>query len=52
MFPALCTYEIGLSDFHKLTYTVLKIYYANQKLKFVKCRSFKNFTSNEFRRDM
>ena len=44
-------YETGLSDFHKLTYTVLKMFYAKQKPRIIKCRDYKNFSSITFRMD-
>ena len=46
------TYETGLSDFHELTYTFLKMYYAKKKARFVKYRIYKNFSNYKFRRDM
>ena len=30
-------YEMGLSDFHKLTFTILKMFYAKQKPRITKC---------------
>ena len=37
------TYETGLSDFYKLTFTVLKMIYAKQKRRMIKHRDYKNF---------
>ena len=41
-------FETGLSDFHKLTFTVLKQYYPKQRLKVVFYRKYKNFCNNLF----
>ena len=43
------TYETGLSDFHKLTYTVLKMHYAKQRHQIIKYRCYKNFDHDTFR---
>ena len=43
------TLEIGLSDFHKLTLTVLKIYYKKQKPLVITYRDYKNFSNETFR---
>ena len=40
---------MGLSDFHKLTYTVLKIHYSKQQQKIIKYRCYKNFDHDIFR---
>ena len=42
-------FETGLSDFHKLTITVLKQYFPKLKPKAVNCRNYQNFRNNEFR---
>ena len=42
-------FETGLSDFHKLTFNVLKAYFQKQKLKVTKYRNHKNFDNNLFR---
>ena len=36
-------YEAGLSDFHKLTFTALKMFYAKQKPRIIKYSDYKNF---------
>ena len=36
-------YEMGLSDFRKLTFTVLKMFYAKQKPRIIRNRDYKNF---------
>ena len=46
------TIESGLSDFHKLTVTVLKTYYKKQEPIKIKYRSFKNFNENNFKMDL
>ena len=45
-------FETGLSDFHKLTFTVLKVYFQKQKPKVVKYRNDKKFDNNLFRNDL
>ena len=44
-------YETGLSDFHKLTFTVLKMFHAKQKARIIKYRDYKKFNSITFRMD-
>ena len=41
-------FEIGLSDFHKLTFAVLKQYYPKQNPKVVFYQKYKNFHNNLF----
>ena len=43
------TFEIGLSDFHKLTFTVLKQHFPKQKPRVVIHRQYKNFRNDYFR---
>ena len=45
-------YEMGSSDFHKLTFTVLKMFYAKQKPRIIKYRDYKNFDKNTFRMEL
>ena len=45
-------YETGLSDFHKLTFTVLKMFYDKQKPQVVNYRNYKKFDNNHFRHDL
>ena len=45
-------YEAGLSDFHKLTVTVLKMFYAKQQPRTIKYRDYKNFNKITFRMDL
>ena len=45
-------HETGLSDFHKLTFTVLKMFYAKQKPRIIKYRDYKNFNNITFRMDL
>ena len=44
-------FEIGLSDFHKMSVTVMKMYYAKQKPSIVHYRKFKNFCNDSFIKD-
>ena len=46
------SYEMGLSDFHKLTFTVLKLFYEKQKQGIIKYIDYKNFNSITFRLDL
>ena len=43
------TFETGLSDFHKLTFTVLKQDFPKQKPSVVIHRQYKNFRNDYFR---
>ena len=45
-------FETGLSDFHKLTFTVLKQYYPKQKPKVVFYQKYKNFRNDLFRSEL
>ena len=45
-------FETGLSDFHKLTTTVLKQYFPKPKPKIVNYRDYKNFRNDEFRAEL
>ena len=45
-------FETGLSDFHKLTITVLKQYFLKLKPKVVNFRDYQNFGNNEFRAEL
>ena len=44
-------FETGLSDFHKMSVTVMKMYYAKQKPSIVHYRKFKNFCNDSFIKD-
>ena len=44
--------ETGLSDFHKLTLTVLKRHYKKQKPLVVTYRDYKNFSNESFRTEL
>ena len=44
--------EIGLSDFHKLTVTVLKTFFKKQEPKIIKYRDFKKFSNQVFRDEL
>ena len=45
-------YETGISDFHQLTFTVLKTYFRMAKTRIIKCRDYKHFDNNEFRDEL
>ena len=40
--------EIGLSDFHKMSLTVMKVFYSKQKLKIIQYRKYKDFSNEVF----
>ena len=45
-------FGMGLSDFHKLTNTVLKQYFPKPKPKIVNYRDYRNFRNDEFRAEL
>ena len=45
-------FETGLSDFHKLTFTVLKASFKEQKPKVIEYRNYKKIDNNLFRNDL
>ena len=45
------TLETGLSDFHKMTITVMKVFYKKQKPTIITYRSYKNFSNEVFMAD-
>ena len=40
--------ETGLSDFHKMSLTVMKVFYNKQKRKIIRCRKCKGFPNETF----
>ena len=46
------TLETGLSDFHKLTVTVLKTFFKKQSPKVISYRNYKKFSDDLFRNDL
>ena len=44
-----CALETGLSDFHKMTVTVLKSYLEKKQPKIISYRDFGKFSNNDFR---
>ena len=44
--------ETGLSDFHKMTVTVMRSNYQKQKPKIICYRNYKNFSNELFRKDI
>ena len=45
-------FETGLSDFHKMTVSVLKSHFPKQKPNIVSYRSYKRFRNNSFRTEL
>ena len=46
------TIETGLSDFHKMTISVLKMYFKKQTPIAINYRSYKHFNENDFRNEL
>ena len=46
------TLETGLSDFHKMVVTVLKIYFQKREAKVINYRDYRNFSNEEFRQQV
>ena len=44
-------FETGLSDFHKMSAIVMKMYYTKQQLSIVHCHKFRNFCNDSFIKD-
>ena len=40
--------ETGLSDFHKMSLTAMKVFYNKQKPKIIQCRKCKGFSNETF----
>ena len=40
--------KTGLSDFHKMSLTAMKVFYSKQKPKIVQCRNYKGFSNETF----
>ena len=49
---AILKWKRQLSDFHKLTFAVLKMFYAKQKPRIIKYRDYTNFNKTNFRMDL
>ena len=45
-------YETSISDFHKLTFTVLKTYFQKAKPRIVKYRDYNHFDNNKFKGEL
>ena len=45
-------FEAGFSDFHKMTVSVLKSHFSQQKPNIVSYRSYKRFRNNSFRTEL
>ena len=44
-----CTYETGISDFHKMTITVMKVIFKKQKPKIIFYCNYNNFDKKSFK---
>ena len=47
-----CTIETGLSNFHKMIVSVLKIYFQKREAKFINYRDYRNFSKEDFRQQV
>ena len=47
-----CTIDTGLSDFHKMIATVLKIYFQKREAKVINYRDYRKFANEEFRQQV
>ena len=47
-----CTIETGISDFHKMIVTVLKIYFQKREAKVINYRDYRNFSNEEFKQQV
>ena len=45
-----CAIETGLSDFHKMIFTILKIYFQKKEPKIIQYRDYKSFSEEEYRK--
>ena len=43
-----CAIETGLSDFHKMSVTVIKPYFHKKEQKIIKYRDYSNFCNEEY----
>ena len=44
--------ETGISDFHKMVVTVLKVFYTKQKQKIIQYRKYGNFNNDLFQEEL
>ena len=51
-FQNTATVEVGLSDFHKMTVTVMKTYFTKSNPKVISYRNYKRFSQFEFRAEV
>ena len=47
-FQGTTTIETGLSDFHKMSLTIMKVFYKKQKANVIRYRSYRNFDNEAF----
>ena len=47
-----CAIETGLSNFHKMIVSVLKIYFQKREAKFIYFRDYRNFSKEDFRQQV
>ena len=51
-FKNTCTIETGVSDFHRMIYTQLKLMYQKLPLKTIEFRDYRHFKQDEFEQDL
>ena len=52
MFQNAKTYETGLSDFHKLVVSTMKLSYKKRPPRMIKYRDYKNFSNEHFKNSL
>ena len=52
MFRNAKTYETGLSDFHKLVVSIMKLSSKKRPPRVIKCRDYKNFSNMHFKNSL
>ena len=51
-FQSTLTMETGISDFHKMVITVLKIFYKKEEPKIIHYRNYRTFSANLFKEEL
>ena len=52
MFPSSCVVETGLSDFHRMTVTVMKTTFKKFKPRIIHDRDYTNFQNDQYRDEL
>ena len=51
-FQSIMTIETGISDFHKIVITILKLFYKKEKLKIIDYKNYKTFNASLFKEEL